>query len=161
MIDVTTIPMAQFALKWRFTDPKYHVLPAGDLEQIKPLDNGSAKWLSDLTGGWHREHPFVRGLFAHTTSMSLDYENAKERRQVRTWLLHRGLPLNQPVFVSWDQTWAAVTNWKMVAKYWDDLWYPGSDDLDVFDESLSWALFFWHEEEAFFASNPEAGLPRE
>jgi hypothetical protein len=41
----------------------------------------------------------------------------------------------------------------MVVKYWDDFWYPGSDDLTVIDESLAWALLFWHESEAFFGDN--------
>lgn len=66
---------------------------------------------------------------------------------------HRVLPpFKHQVFLSWSQTEAAVTTWKMLVKYWDELWCPGSDDLAVFDESLSWALFLWHEGEAFFAS---------
>ena len=32
-----TVPMGQFPLKWRFTDPDHHVLPALDIARVKPL----------------------------------------------------------------------------------------------------------------------------
>jgi hypothetical protein len=41
----------------------------------------------------------------------------------------------------------------MVVKFWDDFWYPGSDDLTVVDQSFAWALLLWHESEAFFGDN--------
>ena len=154
VLDVTTIPMEQFPLRWRLTDPKYRVLPSADLEQIHPLDAASAKRLLEITQPWYREQPFTQGLFADVAATSISGHDDQEVRRVRKWLFHRGVPFKQKVFLSWSQTEAAVTTWKMLVKYWDDLWYPGSDDLAVFDESLSWALFLWHEEEAFFASRP-------
>ena len=40
VLDVTPIPMEQFALKWRFIDPRYRALPPVHLEQVKPLSPG-------------------------------------------------------------------------------------------------------------------------
>lgn len=31
-----------------------------------------------------------------------------------------------------------------VNRYFDDLWYPHSDDLDIFDDTLSWLLSIHH-----------------
>jgi hypothetical protein len=30
-------------------------------------------------------------------------------------------------------------------KYFFDIWYPGSDDIDIFDESLSWVISVRHD----------------
>ena len=32
-----------------------------------------------------------------------------------------------------------------VDKYFDDIWYPGPDDMDIFDESFSWIVSVSHE----------------
>lgn len=32
-----------------------------------------------------------------------------------------------------------------VARYFDDLWYPVADDLDLFDASLSWVVSIRHD----------------
>jgi hypothetical protein len=69
---------------------------------------------------------------------------------MKRWLYLRGVPFRQRVFLSWDSSAAAITRWKMVVRYWDIFWRPSSDDLFVFGEPQSWALFLWHEEEAFF-----------
>jgi hypothetical protein len=150
--------MEQFRYRWRFTDPRYCVLPPLHLAQIQPVDEASAGRLMDLTAPWYREQPFTEGFFADVASIPLDNQDAEAVRGVRKWLYQRGVPFKQRVFLSWSRGEAAVTNWKMVVKYWDELWYPGSDDLAVFDESLSWALFLWHESVAFFASRP-VGAP--
>jgi hypothetical protein len=156
--DLTTIPMQQFSLRWLLTDPKYRVLPPAHLEQIKPVDAASARLLFDMTGPWRREQPFTRDYFADVASTPLGgqdmHEGKDQIRRVRKWLYRRGVPFRHRVFMSWSETEAAVTTWRILVKYWDDLWYPGSDDLAVFDESLSWALFLWHQSQAFFASRP-------
>jgi hypothetical protein len=160
MIEVTTIPMERFSLRWRLTDPKYRVLPPLHLEQIQPLDAESARRLVDLTRPWYQGQPFARECFADVVSTSIDVLGDEEVRRIRKWLYQRGVPFGRRVFLSWGDRDAAVTTWKMVVKYWNALWYPSSDDLAVFDESLSWALFLWHEEEAFFASRPVSAPPR-
>lgn len=32
-----------------------------------------------------------------------------------------------------------------LAKYFDDIWYPSADDIDIFDSSLGWILSIEHE----------------
>jgi hypothetical protein len=29
--------------------------------------------------------------------------------------------------------------------FFDDIWYPGSDDIDIFDETFSWILSVYHD----------------
>jgi hypothetical protein len=150
VFEVTPIPMEQFALKWRFTDPHYRALPAVHLEQVKPLSLESSRRLWDLMLPLHGDLPFTPGMFRSVESVSLDNSDPAATRDVRKWLFDRGVPFKLPVYLSYRPECAIATTWKMVVKYWDDFWYPGSDDLTVVDESFAWALLFWHESEAFF-----------
>lgn len=153
MLDVTPIPMEQFALKWRFTDPRYRVLPALHLEQVKPLSSESSRRLWDRTLSLHGDLPFTPELFRTVESVHLDNNDPAAIRAVRKWLFERGVPFKSAVYLSYQPKEAIATTWKMVVKYWDVFWYPGSDDLTVVDESFAWALLFWHESEAFFGDN--------
>lgn len=145
--------MEQFALKWRFTDPRYRVLPPVHLEQVKPWSPESSRQLWDLTLPLHRDRPFTPGFFRNVESLPLDNNDPVAIRAVRRWLFNRGVPFKTSVYLSYQPKWAIATTWKILLKYWDDFWYPGSDDLTVVDKSFSWALFFWHEGEAFFGDN--------
>ena len=150
MLEVTAIPMEQFALKWRFTDPQYRILPSVHLEQLRPLSPESSRQVWRLTLPLHEDLPFTANIFRVVDSMLLDDADPTAIRAVRKWLFGRGVPFKSPVFVSYNPEWAIATTWKMVVKYWDAFWYPGSDDLTVIDESLTWALLLWHESQAFF-----------
>jgi hypothetical protein len=134
--------MAQFALKWRFTDPRYRALPAVHLEQVKPLSSESSQRLWDLTLPLHEDLPFTPGFFRVVESVPLDNADPTAIRAVRKWLFARGVRFKSPVYLSYQPEWAIATTWKMVVKYWADFWYPGSDDLTVIDESLAWAYCF-------------------
>ncbi|MBY0263137.1 MAG: hypothetical protein K2Q20_12385 [Phycisphaerales bacterium] len=154
MLELNTIPMEQFALRWRLTDPKYRVVPAIHLEQIKPLDAASAQRLFEMTESWYVRQMQETGLFADVVWTDFYSRDAAEIRRVRKWLYQRGIPFQHRVFLLWSPTEAVVTTWKIFIKYWDDLWYPSSDDLTVFDSSLSWLLSVWHDGSATFESRP-------
>jgi hypothetical protein len=38
----------------------------------------------------------------------------------------------------------------MVVKYWEGLFF--SDDIIIFDETLNWGLFYFHEDKLFFGN---------
>ncbi|NES82313.1 MAG: DUF2947 family protein [Moorea sp. SIO2B7] len=154
---LTTIPMDDFALKWRFTDPKYDVLPADHLAQIQPLDDQSAsaiwRFISDTD--LHRDFPFKDHFFRSVESLSIgdSHGNEDEDARIRKWLYRCAIPFQQTVILSWQPTWAVITNWKLLVKYWTSFYYPISDDLTVVDESLDWSVLFFHEHEIYFGTN--------
>ncbi len=39
--------------------------------------------------------------------------------------------------------------------FFDDIWYPPSDDIDIFDESFSWVLSIDHDGSMFLWKRPE------
>ena len=44
-----------------------------------------------------------------------------------------------------------IVPWKLLIKYFDDFDY--ADDLTVIDQSLNWAMLFFHEGTIYFGSN--------
>lgn len=41
-----------------------------------------------------------------------------------------------------------------LTRYFDDIWFPGSDDIDVFDDTLNWILSVRHDGCISFITNP-------
>ncbi len=152
-----TVPMDQFSLKWRFTDPRYDVLPLIHLAQVKPLAPADAQRLWDLIlqAGIHRAVPFSDGYFRSVvgTRIGDSHGDEGEDRRVRKWLYQRGVAFRRRVWLSYQPDCAIEATWKILIKYWTAFYYPISDDLTVIDGSFDWALLFHHEAEVFFGSS--------
>ena len=52
---------------------------------------------------------------------------------------------NEKVFINWYQ-FDKIDEMRFVDlnKYLDDIWYPGSDDIDILDATFSWILSIDH-----------------
>ncbi|TAJ13171.1 hypothetical protein DMA11_09730 [Marinilabiliaceae bacterium JC017] len=146
------IDLDEFALKWRFTESEYNILPDEHLKQLYPLDKLASKFLWDFTmdTNLHADTPFKKGFFNSVDKAKIAEGNGKE---IKKWLYKRGLPFKKEVFLSWQPDLAMIVPWKLLIKYFDDFYYGSSDDLSVFDMSLNWALLFYHEDEIYFGSN--------
>lgn len=156
---LNTVPMAEFSLKWRFTDPKYDVLLPIHLEQIQPLDAPSSEliWNFILDSNFlvlkiSTDDLFKPGFFRHYET-TLIPGNPDEDSRIRKWLYRCALPFDQEIFLSWEPKCAIKTTWKMLVKHWSSFYYPGSDDLVVIDRSLDWCVLFFHELELHFGTN--------
>lgn len=141
-----------FQLRWRFTDEKYDKLPDQHLDQLKPLDKAASKFLWDFISNTdlHSDIPFKKDFF-RTIDKAKILDNNKI--EIKKWLYQRGLPFEKIVFVSWDKENSMIVPWKFLIKYFDSFYYPASDDLTVIDQSMNWALLFYHEDEIYFGTN--------
>ncbi len=153
------IPMEDFRLRWRFTDPKYDQLPGIHLDQLRPLDEEASKFIWNFIEdtNLHAHTPFQKGLFRTIDKMKIWTGNGSE---VKKWLYQRGLPFEKQVFLSWQPTEAMIVPWKLLIKYFDSFYYGSADDLTVIDQSLNWALLFYHEDEIYFGTSEEF-IPQE
>lgn len=144
------ILMGDFSLRWRFTEPEYKVLPKIHLNQIKPLDKEASKFLSDYIDDTrlHLNVPFKKDFFKSIDKKFIFEGNEKD---VKKWLYQRGIAFEKEVYLCYDSETAIIAPWKLVIKYFDDFHY--ADDLTVIDQSLNWALLFFHEGEIYFGSN--------
>lgn len=120
-------------------------------EQLQPLDNDASKFLWNylIHNNVHTDVPFKKGLFQTIDKAKVLHDNQKE---IKKWLYQRGIPFDKIVYLSWRPTEAMVVPWKILIKYFDTFLFYLSD-LTIFDESLNWALLFYHEDEVYFGTN--------
>ena len=69
--------------------------------------------------------------------------------EIKKWLYKRGIPFSHYVFISSDRSgYSVMLTWKMVIKYWEGIFF--SEDLIIFDTSLNWGLFYYHESQLYY-----------
>lgn len=143
-----------FELKWRFTDEKYDMIPHQHLAQFKPLDKIASEFLWNYISNAevHNDIPFKKNYFRVIDKMKVLDDNEKE---VKKWLYQRRLPFEKSVYLSWGKENSMIVPWKMLIKYFNCFYYPIADDLSVIDQSLSWAILFYHEHEIYFGTNSD------
>ncbi|MEO6977025.1 MAG: hypothetical protein ABI113_01565 [Mucilaginibacter sp.] len=148
------IPMDDFSLKWRFTEEKYDKLPELHLSQLKPLDDNASMFLWHYIAATklHDNFPFKQDFFRAIDKAKILTGNKSD---VMKWLYQRGLAFDKEVYLSWQPSTAMMVPWEMLIKYFDAFYYPSSDDLTVIDQSLTWALLFYHENEIYFGTNKD------
>jgi hypothetical protein len=149
-IDVPSnfVPMDQFSLRWRWTDPKYRALSGIELALIRPFDAAAAgvahasairvlKAISSTLSG--------TGVTAVADDESAAMHDASgDPHVVRDWLRHLVSNCNDAVIISWDQSTAVLAPWNLFVERWDDFCYPSSDDVFVFPLTGDWMLCYDH-----------------
>lgn len=140
-----SIQISEFTLKWRFTDSRYNLLSEIELEQINPLNNKASNYLYSCSSEFTYIELVSNNLELFSINQEIFIDNYGDDK-VTKWLKQLNVKENQTIYLSWDKITGAMTNWNLLVKYWDAFYYPGSDDLLVFDESRNWFLFFSHAE---------------
>jgi hypothetical protein len=146
-----SIPLAAFPYAWRFLDERWDMLPQRVLDRLRPLDPEASQAVTQRGRVLRRGGPFVvntdryRAVAGHT----LVSDDLPGDALVRRWLA--GLPIGagEAVYVSWGNGAVLVTDWETCVEVWDSLFYP-FDTVDVFDDTLAWAVLMGPEEWAVF-----------
>ena len=145
-LDSDFVPMAAFGRAWRFTDPKFALLPPEVLARVRPLQPAVATILNSAAATLH----VVTTAKASVTIDTRLPNTPSNDTSVRDALTALEVPGATPVIVSWDGDDAVVTDWQIFVEYWDDFCYPSSDDVTVWPAILhsrdSWALAYNHYE---------------
>ena len=146
------IPLDNFRLKWRFTDERFDKFPDQDIDKLRPLDSDASTFLWNFIAktDLHRDTPFKDNFFTTIDNTRILDNNGHE---IKKWLNQLGFPSDKLVFLSWDNENAMIVPWELLVKYYDSFYYPSSDDLTVIDQSLDWALLFFHNDEIYLGTN--------
>ncbi|MBO9659699.1 MAG: hypothetical protein J7527_12835, partial [Chitinophagaceae bacterium] len=132
---------------------EFEALPVETKDQVHFLNKEGTGYLFDLIhsaglitgGGWA---PFEKGNFK-SVEKTYGFSTTDEGRQaLKKWLYQRGIPFAAEVFLLEESNHAIVTTWKMIIRY-SPFIFPGGDVV-VFDRTLNWCLFYFHEDEFFF-----------
>jgi hypothetical protein len=143
------IPLAQFALSWRFTDERWSGSGADARRDIRPLAPARAAALhGPLVAAYH----IARDAIAR--HVPADCQDEAGARRIAAALA--GLPPDaaERIVVAWDQATALETSWRTFREHWEVFCYPGSDDVIVSPLDERWLLSYHHWEEFTFTERP-------
>jgi len=147
-----TMPFEEFKLKWRFTEEMYNVLSNEHLLEIKALNSEANELIGNFLfdeSGLLGQYKLNEGQFK--SIIELDFRT-KTEKEVTKWLENLNINSDENVLLFWDSWGSAVTNWKIFKMYYDDFYYPVSDDLILTNKNTDWILYFFHEEIVYFGS---------
>ncbi len=135
----------------------FNALPETHKAQILFLDKTAEKFLYELVeharllsdGGWA---PFSKGNFKTVEQYGHAVDLQENSPLLKKWLYNRGIPFSNWVFVLCDSNeQPLLMTWKMFIKYAFDIFLVG--DTMVFDQTINWCLFNYHEGQLFFGKD--------
>jgi hypothetical protein len=129
-------------------------LPPTHQDQIFFLDMQADEYISSfasnaklMTGNiWN---PFEKKNFKSVDEFNAFIHIPLVNPALKKWLYRRGIPFKAEVFVLPNGLGPSIlTTWKMVVNYSAEIFCM--TDVMVFDRTLNWCLFFFHEDEMWF-----------
>ena len=74
-----------------------------------------------------------------------DFDAASEGFQLSALVDHLDLKPDRNIYLNWDRLLTVDRmEFKDFSEYFDEIWYPSADDIEVFDDTMSWVLFIHH-----------------
>lgn len=134
----------------------FEALPKETRDQVIFLDKEASAFVSDyfsiarlLTdGGWD---PFSGGNFKSVDKCYEFFQDDESRQKLKKWLYQRGIPFKNWVFILQNSEEVVMCTWKMAIKFSGDIFY--GDDVAIFDRTLNWCLFYYHDDVMFFGKD--------
>jgi hypothetical protein len=151
--------LRDFPLAWRWTDPRWNVLPSRAILRVHPVDPATAKQ------GWPRvaivSESLLRqaGLIANERDRSLTdlrlepvvrIDAKGDASMVGGRLADLGICRETSLTIIWKPDVAVTAAADVFCEFWDDFCYPASDDVVVLPTSNAWVLMYHHEQEFLF-----------
>ncbi|MEM0961391.1 MAG: hypothetical protein AAGK21_02465 [Bacteroidota bacterium] len=149
---LASIPVQEWARRGLAT---VHPAHAERVEALNPTDaRRAARWLcrAPLYDSW------PSGTFAFRQQVTFRLSEHCWRTETggaeaQAWLAARGIPFGQAVCAIHDPRHVLRLPWKLVARYWADLWWRGGHGALVLDPTQQWALRMHHEDALVFGTH--------
>ena len=140
-----------FPLKWRFDSLKANEL--ADFENnLTIINRKGCEKIASVLENWnlHSDFPFKKDLFFKNDHFSIAENNNK---QIESKLDSLRFEDSKEILLEWDNETALLTNWRFLKNHLSDFFYPGSDDITMFDESMRWSILIHHSETVYYSTN--------
>ncbi|WP_221392919.1 hypothetical protein [Dyadobacter sp. NIV53] len=158
MIDFDNIKTysTDFPTTWSFlwSTEEAREIPQEHKDQIFFLNNEASEFVKNyidsskmITGPVWK--PFNERYFKTIQEFEVT-ENCEN--EIKKWLYNKHIPFDKYILIYGERGGQSVTlTWKMVIKYWKGLFF--ADDLIIFDETLNWGLFYFHEDRLYYGTD--------
>lgn len=154
MIDIENLKQHQIERpdhRTSFGDAKdFNRLPTTHQDQITFLNKNATEFLYDYLKVTKliasNDNPFSRNNFKTVEQ----YTEMTNEEGLKKWLYNRAIPFKKEVFLLGDDD-SVLTTWKIIVKYAPDLFF--GKDMVVFDKTLNWCLFYFHQDHLFFGKD--------
>jgi len=124
------------------TFPHYESLSASANEEIRVRICDAFGFPSSLAGATLTTH--LAQLQSHVEGIDAENENF----DLKAFTKSVGISVQNKVFVNWHQfDKIDKLSFEDLAAFFNDIWYPSSDDIDIFDSSFSWIVSITHDGE--------------
>lgn len=144
---------ARFPYSWRIEDERWDKLPPEIMGQLSVFSESTVVALHEMVSAFREPGPFVpkEGKLKIASRCSLVEEHIDDSARIQHWFATLPIPCHESVYVHWSnqQDAALAMTWSLFRAIWNSLWYPFSS-VEVFDDSLEWAVLLGQEEEAWF-----------
>ena len=145
----------EFPKVWSFlwSPEEAQGISAEHKDQIHFLNKEGTRFLNDLLDTTKMTkhlpyHPF-KDYFGKIDTFEITNNCEKD---IKKWLYGKEIPFSKYVYIDSERSGQSVMlTWKMVIKYWKGLFF--SEDIFIFDSSLEWAMFYYHENELYFGTD--------
>lgn len=134
---------------WHISDEMLDKLSNDLLRKLHALSPERARQISAQGCGLRQEllESRVGNLVATHSLSEADFENSAGIAQ---WFAQLPIENSSQIYISWGDKHVIITEWSVFLALWDNLYYP-HDTIDLFDNSLSWALMFGPNNQVVFA----------
>jgi len=146
--------MEQFQLKERFIDEAFNILPSEDLSKIHPLSSIGESLLYKSISPYRLRNGYRLNEQYFSSIIDLNLKSVSDE-DIKQWLDGLGIKSNDDVILMWDNWGTIITKWNIFRNYYQDFFYPVSDDLTIIDDSLNWTLYLHHEELMYYGRNDD------
>lgn len=140
-----------FLLKWRFESKSVDELADFD-NNLTIINRKGCEKIASFIGNWklHSDFPFMKDLFFKNDHFSIAESSDV---QINTELDSLGFDDTKKILLMWDNETTVLTNWRFLKNHLSDFFYPSTDDLTVFDESMLWSILIHHSETVYYSTN--------
>ena len=137
---VDSLKVQNFSRQYPSTEfPRFTSLAASECAQLRHA-------IATRLGLDVRSEPLVVLNTLCATAKSLTSVDAEDGFNLRTLISGLGLKPRTEVLVNWYRfdkiDRIALSD---LSTHFDDIWYPSSDDIEIFDESLDWFVLIRHD----------------
>jgi hypothetical protein len=138
--------MDDFKIKYFLNDPDYAGLEFPWFRKVPQEEVKKIHKILQKKIGAKTPDSSAISIKAWEIGKSIEGNAEEEDFDLRKMFESLNIRPNEKVYLDWDEKRGVDEFYfEDLSKYFDDIWYPGPDDIEIFDSTFSWVFSILHE----------------